>query len=129
MSKVLPKKKLTAADIVIIAAIALLTVLSVILIAVSGKTEVHAIVKTDRETFAVPLGKDIVYTFTSNGYTYTAEVSDGEIFISSANCPDGICANTRAIGKRSGAIICVPGKMMIKCGSEGDNNGADVVVP
>ena len=128
MSQILPRKKITLCDVFIMVAVAALAVLSVILFSLVGRENAYAVVKTDVGSFTIPLDSDSTHAFSSNGFTYTAEVKDGEIYIVDADCPDGICKNTRAIGKRGGSIICVPGKMIVTCETEETQN-ADVVVP
>ena len=130
MTVMIPHKKLTVADIVIIVAVALITVISFIFILApsSGQSTAHII--TAEKAFDVSLEKDEKFDLESNGYNYSVMICDGEISVEKATCPDGICRNTPAVGKKKGSIVCLPGKLIIECNDAGgDENGADVVVP
>ena len=130
MSFKIPQKKLTAFDIIILIVVALITVASFIFVlnGSSGSTAAHII--TAGSSFDVPLEKDAEYDIRSNGYKYRIIGSDGEIFVAEADCPDGICENTPAIGKKNGSIVCLPGKLIIECNKAGgERYDADVIVP
>lgn len=40
-------------------------------------------------------------------------IENGSAVVTDANCPDGICANHRAISKTGESIICLPHKVVI----------------
>ena len=130
MSVKIPQKRLTVCDIIIIAAVALITALAFVysLIPSSGSDSAHII--TADKSFDVSLEKDDEFVLESNGYKYTVVISDGEIRVADATCPDEICKNTPAIGKSKGSIVCLPGKLIIErneMGGEADD--ADIIVP
>lgn len=131
MSREIPKKKLTFLDCVICIALVLLIVVSFLLLFKSSKGSTNtATVHTKDEVFTVDLDKDSTFSFISGDYSFTAEVKDGEISVIEADCPDKICAETPAIGKKPGVIVCVPARMYIECGEEvTGNEDADVIVP
>ena len=42
------------------------------------------------------------------------KIQDGQVFISEADCPDGLCVNTGKISKTGQTIICLPHKLVIE---------------
>ena len=130
MSRVLPEKKFTAVDFGIIVFAIVLAALAVIYLNTRNANAIQVTVTADNSSFTLDLTEDAVHEFKSNGYSFKAEIKDGEISIAESDCPDGICKNTSAIGKKSGTIVCLPAKMMITCKSEEDSNeNADAVIP
>ncbi len=130
MKITLPKKKPAVYDIIPIAGAAVLCIILVIS-AVSRSGSVYAEVTMDSGVLALDLTDDGTYYFTSGGYQYTVEVSDGDACIVEADCPDKLCVASGKIGKsKSGSIVCVPGSFSITTddGPETDNE-ADVIVP
>ena len=130
MSRVLPKKKFTAVDLGIIVFAVLIAASSVIFLNSRTTNAKRVTVTADDSTFSLDLSENYVHEFKSNGYSFKAEIKDGEISIIESDCPDGICKNTPAIGKKSGTIVCLPAKMIISCINEEDSNeNADAVIP
>lgn len=61
------------------------------------------------------------YTFTvegNDGIYNTIEVHHGEIGITEASCPDGLCINMGFIHSSAFPITCLPNKLVIKIVSE-----------
>ncbi len=130
MSVKIPQKKLTVCDIIIIAAVALITAFSFVYVLVPSSRSDSAHIITADKSFDVSLDKDDEFVLESNGYIYTVIISDGEIRIADATCPDGICKNTPAVGKNKGTIVCLPGKLIIERNErEGEADDADIIVP
>ena len=130
MSRVIPNKRFTATDFGIIIFAAILAAISVIYINSRSSNAKQVTVTTDEKSFTLDLTDDSVHEFKSNGYSFKAEIKDGEISITESDCPDGICKNTPAIGKKNGTIVCLPAKMIISCSNEEDiNEKADAVIP
>ena len=129
MEKRIPARKITFCDVIIIICVITVIVISSLLLFAKKQSAEFAAIKTDEETINVSLGKDGEYEFSSGGYHFKAIVKDGEISVAESDCPDGICKNTSAIGKRKGTIVCVPAHMIIECKGEVESDGADVVVP
>ena len=77
------------------------------------------IVNSSGEKIAVlPLGRNTEYKVSSNGYSLTVTVRNGEAFVSSADCPDRFCVGTGGISKSSQSIICVPAGIMVRISGE-----------
>ena len=123
----LPTKKPTVPDFVLIFVLILSAV--IVPVAAGGASSDTATVQTAEKTFKVDLSRDTEFSFSSNGYDFTAAVKDGEIYIVECTCPDKICRSTGAIGKNSGAIVCMPAEMVISCDNGGDADDADFIIP
>ena len=128
MDKILPSKKPTALDLVIVCLVITFALLSAALIFKSSATQIEVITENEHLTF--DLRKDQTITLTSGGYNYTLAIRDGRAEVTATDCPDGTCVRTGAIGKRGGSIVCVPGGLLIKCekGDASDDN-ADFIIP
>ena len=73
----------------------------------------------------LPLDSDAVIEVVTgeNGeYVNTVTVKDGRVFVSYANCPDGICEDHRPIKYRGESIACLPHRLAVTVegGEEGD---------
>lgn len=125
----LPKKKPTLYDIVPITVVAVFCIVLVFVYS-SRSNSYFATVKTDSGTLSLDLNDSGTYLFTSGGYEYTVEVSDGTACVTNADCPDGVCVSMGKIGKsHGGSIICVPGNFSIVCEGENSEDSADALVP
>lgn len=126
MKTVLPEKRLRVFDFIII----LLAVSSVFIsyfAIFSLPDNSHSIeVTTNEKKEVFSLSKDRTVTLTSKGFTYTLEISGRKAMITEADCPDKVCAHSSPITEKGGAIVCVPGGLIIKT-TYGDN--ADVILP
>lgn len=48
------------------------------------------------------------------GETNTCEIRDGQVYMTSADCPDQICVKSRPIGAGGGSIVCLPNRIVLK---------------
>ena len=46
--------------------------------------------------------------------TNTCEISDGEVRMVQADCPDQLCVNQRAVSRQGESIICLPNKVIVE---------------
>lgn len=130
MEKILPNKKPTALDFIIIA-IFLAFALLFIFFSIGGES-LSVTVTSDVGETTYPLDRDMTLHISSGGYNYTVEIKDGKAAVTEADCPDGICKNTRPIDRDGGSIICVPGGLLIKSNishGEAENGKADIIIP
>lgn len=58
----------------------------------------------------VPLSRDGVYPL---GETNTITVSDGEVRMTHADCPDQICVKTGRISRSGQSIVCAPNRVIV----------------
>lgn len=129
MKMLLPKNKLTKVDLGIYTAIFLILVAASLLLAPPKTPREIQIITAEGET-TVSLETDGTYDFSSNGYSYTLEVSSSSARLTHATCPDKTCMHMAPIGERSGALVCVPGELVIRSIEEGGvSDGADIVIP
>ena len=82
-------------------------------------------IEVDSKTVSsLPLDEDTLYEVKINGKTTnTVRIKDGKAEVISADCPDKICVNHRAISKSGESIICLPNKVVVSI--EGGNEEAD----
>lgn len=67
------------------------------------------------------------YSFTvsgGEGIYNVVEVHHGEIGITGASCPDGLCINMGFIHSSAMPVTCLPNKLVIRIVSESDSNDA-----
>ncbi len=54
-------------------------------------------------------------------------IQDGQAYIQSASCPDGICVDHRPISKSGESIICLPNKVVVTAIADEKNYSPDIV--
>ena len=62
------------------------------------------------QVLRVPLSRDGVYPI---GETNTITVSDGEVRMTHADCPDQICVKTGSISRSGQSIVCAPNRVVV----------------
>ena len=62
------------------------------------------------QVLRVPLDRDGVYPI---GETNIITVSDGEVRMTHADCPDQICVKTGSISRSGQSIVCAPNRMVV----------------
>jgi hypothetical protein len=48
------------------------------------------------------------------GTTNTCVISDGQVKMTDANCPDQLCMQMSAVDERGGVIVCLPNQVVIE---------------
>ena len=66
----------------------------------------------------IPLDKDTVLSIDSDKGKNTVVVSDKEVYVESADCPDQICVDHAHIMYEGETIVCLPHRLIIKIVSE-----------
>ena len=66
----------------------------------------------------IPLNKDTVLSIDSDKGKNTVVVSDKEVYVESADCPDQICVDHAHIMYEGETIVCLPHRLIIKIVSE-----------
>ncbi len=123
MTDRLPKARLTAWDIIVIAAVLLAAViLFVFFTAQDGGT---VTVSADGAVTEYPLEGNREVSVTSRGYSYILTVSGGEVSVTEADCPDKICVSSGKISHAGQSIICVPGQLVVTVNETGGASDAD----
>ena len=62
------------------------------------------------QVLQVPLSRDGVYPI---GETNIITVSDGEVRMTHADCPDQICVKTGSISRSGQSIVCAPNRVVV----------------
>ena len=102
---------LKKADIILIAALALLAVLTLLfpLLNTASGSEAVVLVKNN-ELYRLPLNKDTEVDLGTN----VVKIENGEVFVESATCPDKVCVHHSPIKNKGDAIICVPNGIVVE---------------
>lgn len=102
---------LKKADIILIAALALLAVLTLLfpLLNTASGSEAVILVKNN-ELYRLPLNKDTEVDLGTN----VVKIENGEVFVESATCPDKVCVHHSPIKNKGDAIICVPNGIVVE---------------
>ena len=102
---------LKKADIILIAALALLAVLTLLfpLLNTASGSEAVVLVKNN-ELYRLPLNKDAEVDLGTN----VVKIENGEVFVESATCPDKVCVHHAPIKAKGEAIICVPNGVVVE---------------
>lgn len=103
----MPKK----ADIILIAALALLGIFALLfpLLNTASGSEAVILVKNE-ELYRLPLNKDAEIDLGTN----FIKIENGEVFIKSATCPDKVCVHHLPISNKGESIICVPNGVVVE---------------
>lgn len=83
------------------------------------------------QTAVYPLSVNTEVTITTgenNEHINVLTIKDGKAYISEANCPDGICAETRAAQYVGETIVCLPHKVVIEIVAENTDSEIDVAI-
>lgn len=102
---------LKKADIILIAALALLAVLTLLfpLLNTASGSEAVILVKNN-ELYRLPLNKDTHIDLGTN----VVKIENGEVSVESATCPDKVCVHHSPIKNKGDAIICVPNGIVVE---------------
>ncbi|MBP3699612.1 MAG: NusG domain II-containing protein [Oscillospiraceae bacterium] len=77
-----------------------------------------------------PLSRDTVVdvrTGEEDGQLNRLVIRDGEAFVETATCPDGICSSHRPISREGESIVCLPHRVVITVVTDHANSGPDVI--
>lgn len=73
------------------------------------------------------LDEDRTVEIASSGGYNVLVIKNGEAYVESASCPDGICAAHKPISRDGESIVCLPNKVVITARAKGDGDAPDVV--
>ena len=75
-------------------------------------------------TYALSVDREVEIVTGENGEELNLLViKDGKAIISTATCPDGICAAHKPISREGESIVCLPHKVIVRI--EGGESGLD----
>ena len=73
-----------------------------------------------------PLSEDTTVRIESELGNNVLVIRDGEAYVESADCPDGICSSHRPVSKAGESIICLPNKVVFEVHGR-DKSQPDIV--
>lgn len=121
-------------DIIIIAC-ALLAALALYLVSqVSLGTQASVVVVTidGEEALRRPLAVEDSYELRQeDGSVNVITVEDGAVFMSSANCRDGLCISQGRMKNAAKTIVCLPHRLVVRMEGDapaGDNSDLDIII-
>ncbi|MBQ8596669.1 MAG: NusG domain II-containing protein [Lachnospiraceae bacterium] len=80
----------------------------------TGNGDTVVVLQDGREIGHYPLSEDNIYIIAYGEEYNLLMISNGEAFVSDADCPDGLCVKQRAVSKDGESIICLPHKLVIQ---------------
>ena len=113
-------------DLIVLAVFILIAAILFLMLNRTDKTEGNYVYITldNIEYATIPLDKDTVLSIDSDKGKNTVVVSDKEVYVESADCPDQICVDHAHIMYEGETIVCLPHRLIItiisKEGSETD---------
>lgn len=126
------KKRKIRNDIILVAVVLVIAAAGLLFFGLNKEVGSSVTVNINGEQTAVyPLTVNTEATITTgenNEYINVLTIRDGKAYVSSANCPDGICAETRAAQYVGETIVCLPHKVVIEIVAENTDSEIDVVI-
>lgn len=119
-------------DIILVAVILVIAAAGLLFFGLNKEMGSSVAVNINGEQTAVyPLSVDTEVTITTgenNEHINVLTIKDGKAYISEANCPDGICAETRAAQYVGETIVCLPHKVVVEIVAENTDSEIDVAI-
>ena len=102
-------------DFIVIGAVSVIVgILLVCLYVFGGESGKYVQVESNGNVIdTLKLDEDIQKEYAFGDETNTLKIENGKATVTSANCPDGICVNHKAIYRKGESIICLPHKLVI----------------
>lgn len=118
-------------DVIFLAVLALLTVLSLAVLYTvgSGQTGSYVVVTVDGEEFGrYSLSEDRTVEIANRDgtVTNTLVIRDGCAAMAEADCPDKLCVRQKKISKNHENIVCLPNRVVVQVES-GQESGVDAI--
>lgn len=108
-------------DIIITAILLLLAAIMAIAVSSLAPASQYAVITANGTEIArLPLDTDCIYHI---GKTNTIEISDGQVRMTEADCPDKLCIHTGKISESGQTIVCLPNRVVISI--SGENSTVD----
>lgn len=116
-------------DFLLIILLVAMAVISYVFIYVFNDDEASCVKVTvdGRDEVTLDIDEDTEYTVNTKQGTNIIRISDGNVSVIEADCPDELCRKQGTISKSGETIICLPHKVVVTiCGK--DNNPVDAIV-
>lgn len=116
------KTNKTRNDIILIGAILLIVAVAFAVFKLTMQDGGYVTVSVNGDVVQTySIAEEIETTITTgdnNEQTNVLVITNGEAFVKSANCPDGICFEHRPISKDGETIVCLPHKVVVAVTNE-----------
>lgn len=109
----LPSKKITKRDILLIFFVIILGALLLLPKSFAGKAGERVIVSCDGTVMSYSLKNDSEYSIVSGEYHYVLRVVNGEAAVTYSDCPDKVCVRSGRISHYGESIVCIPGHLVV----------------
>ena len=109
----LPSKKITKRDILLIFCVIILGVLLLLPKSIGKKSGERVIVSCDGTVMSYSLKNDGEYSIVSGEYHYVLQVENGEAAVTYSDCPDKVCVRSGRIYHSGESIVCIPGHLVV----------------
>lgn len=111
--------KMKKKDIILIAAVLAISLISLAAIKMTQKDGKEVIVTVEgKEVYKTSIKKDQIYQIPEKNGTNVMQIKDGKVTMKKADCKDQICADHKAIEKSGETIVCLPHKVVIEIQAE-----------
>ena len=88
--------------------------------------EKYVVVESEGKVlFEVPLTEDRELTVNTDKGVNVVKISDGMVYVKSADCPNQICVNTKPVSETGESIVCLPHRMVVSVRTQPGNNSRD----
>jgi hypothetical protein len=116
-------------DVVIIVAIAVISVIMLVIqvFLPDSNGKLYAVIFCGDNREQYPFDEDRTITLKNEGYTLTADIKNGYVKVTAADCPDRVCQKTAPVSSCSGYIACIPARILIKIMKNGSND-VDIII-
>ena len=85
-------------------------------------------IEANGETEYYSLNENRTLHISSNGHSLTVTITDGRAWISSSDCPDGVCKTMGKIYKNGQMVICAPAQVAISVQNDHtEEEGTDAI--
>ena len=112
-------KRTISGDLIIIAAVLLIALISALAVFLTRDDGAWCAVSVDGKTLtAFPLSEDTKYTVFLDEGKNTLTIENGKAYMSFADCPDKLCVVHRPISYDGESIICLPHKVVVSISNE-----------
>lgn len=109
----LPSKKITKRDILLIFCVIILGVLLLLPKSIGKKAGERVIVSCDGTELSYSLNEDGEYSIVSGEYHYVLRVENGEAAVTYSDCPDKVCVRSGSISHSDESVVCIPGHLVV----------------
>jgi hypothetical protein len=118
-------------DVIFIAVLLLVSVSLGLFVFLSGEEGDCVVVSVDKQEYGTyPLSQDArveIRTGEREQNLNVLVIKDGEAYVESASCPDGICSSHRPISREGESIACLPNRVIINVRAQKGDDDFDII--